>query len=127
MPSPYRGQNMSPGAISEYEVFRSVNGGAFASLATVTGTGANTHTYVDQGLDLSSEYCYFIRSTGSHNVPDVKPVLINDSQVSCSFARDEEPPCPPLVTAEGDCENRVYTITVTKEDPTCAGIRTLLP
>ena len=110
-----------PWSNSEYEVFRSDNGGAFASVAILTGTGASTHTYVDQGLNPSVEYCYFIRSTGSHNVPDIKPVLINDSQVSCSFARDEEPPCPPTVTAQGDCENRVYTVTVSKEDPNCSG------
>lgn len=106
---------------TEYEIFRSDNGGPFLSLVKVPGTGASTHTYVDMNLNPNIEYCYFVRSTGSHNLPDIKPVLINDSQLSCSFARDEEPPCPPMVEAEGDCDNRIYTVRVTKDDPSCAG------
>lgn len=106
---------------TEYEIFRSENGGAFLSLVTIPGTGASTHTYVDMSLNPNIEYCYFVRSTGSHNIPDIKPVLINDSQLSCSFARDEEPPCPPMVEAEGDCENKIYTVQITKDDPSCSG------
>ncbi|MDP5172897.1 MAG: gliding motility-associated C-terminal domain-containing protein [Bacteroidia bacterium] len=110
-----------PWTNTDYVIFRSVNGGPFDSLTTVTATAANTHSYVDLNLNPNSEYCYFIRSTGSHNRPDIKPILINDSQVSCSFARDEEPPCPPLVEATGDCDARIYTVTVTKSDPDCNG------
>lgn len=109
-----------PWANTNYEIFRSENGGPFLSVANVAGSGANQHDYVDTGLNPNSEYCYFVRSTGSHNVDGIKPVLINDSQVSCSFARDEEPPCPPMVEAEGDCENRIYTIRITKENDPCS-------
>lgn len=110
-----------PWANSSYEIFRSDNGGPFLPIATVGGTGSTTHTYDDLGLNPNLEYCYFIRSTGSHNVPGVKPVLINDSQISCSFARDEEPPCPPSVEVTGDCETQVFSVKVTKADPGCAG------
>ena len=110
-----------PWANDSYEVYRSENGGPFALVTTVAGTGSSTHSYLDAGLNPNIEYCYFIRSFGSHNVDGVKPLLINDSQVICSFARDEEPPCPPTVEATGDCEARTYTVRIVKPDPACAG------
>ncbi|TAE49959.1 MAG: hypothetical protein EAZ89_13165, partial [Bacteroidetes bacterium] len=103
-----------PWANSSYEVYRSEAGGAFVLIATVTGTGGNVHTYRDPGLNPSVEYCYFIRSVGSHNQPDIKDPLINDSQVSCDFARDDEPPCPPEVSAEGSCTDAQHRVTLRK-------------
>ncbi|MEL6653022.1 MAG: gliding motility-associated C-terminal domain-containing protein, partial [Bacteroidota bacterium] len=105
---------------TNYEVWRSENGGAFALVANVPGTGANTHTYTDEGLNPNVEYCYFIRSKGSHNVADIKPELINDSQRSCAFARDEEAPCPPAVTASGNCDELKHDIVVTRSEQDCA-------
>jgi gliding motility-associated-like protein len=98
-----------------YEVYRSDAGGPFNLIATVPGTGTNGHTYTDNsGLDPNVNYCYFVRSYGSHNVDGVKPLLINDSQVDCSLARDEDAPCPPGIVVVGDCESVNYQITVTK-------------
>jgi gliding motility-associated-like protein len=103
-----------------YEVWRSNNGGPYNLVATVSGTGASAHSYLDDNLNPNLEYCYFIRSYGSHNEPGVKPELINDSQLDCAFARDEDPPCPPSVTARGNCDSLTHSITVTKSDLDCA-------
>lgn len=104
---------------SEYEIHRSESGGPFVLVATVSGTGANTHTYQDMDLNPAVEYCYFIRSVGSHNVDNVKDPLINDSQVACDFAQDDEPPCPPAITAFGDCESVSHEVSITKSALDC--------
>ncbi|MEM6345985.1 MAG: gliding motility-associated C-terminal domain-containing protein [Bacteroidota bacterium] len=105
---------------TNYEVWRSDNGGPFAVITNVPGTGANTHSYTDSGLNPNFEYCYFIRSEGSHNEPGIKPNLINDSQRDCAFARDEEAPCPPTVVAGGNCDSLKHEILVSRSDLDCA-------
>ncbi len=97
---------------TSYEVYRSEAGGPFVLISTVPGTGANVHTEADNNLDPAVEYCYFIRSYGSHSVAGVKQLLINDSQVACAFARDEEAPCPPTLDIKGGCEASNYEITI---------------
>jgi gliding motility-associated-like protein len=104
----------------DYEIHRSEAGGPFVPIAVVQATGATTHTYRDNGLSKTIEYCYFIRSTGSHNVPGVKDPLINDSQRSCDFARDDQPPCTPQVTAQGNCNEQTHQVTITKNSDPCA-------
>lgn len=105
---------------TEYEIYRSDGGGAYNLIATVPRTNPNTHTYLDNGLNPNIEYCYFIRSYGSHNVPGIKPLLINDSQVSCDYAQDDEPPCNPTVDARGVCETLTHTISIVKPTDPCA-------
>jgi gliding motility-associated-like protein len=39
-------------------------------------------------------------------------VLINDSQISCSIARDTLPPCLPTIIASGDCESEGESISI---------------
>lgn len=105
---------------TEYEIYRSENGSPFNLLETLPRVNQNIHTYVDTGLNPNSEYCYFIRSYGSHNAPNVKPLLINDSQVSCSFAQDDEPPCNPTMDARGDCETLTHQVSIVKPQDPCA-------
>lgn len=102
-----------------YEIFRSVDGGDFQFLASVAGTGSTQHIYVDMNLEDDIEYCYFVRSFGSHNVNGIKPELINDSQISCTIASDTFPPCNPMMTATSDCETFTHTVTVTKQNELC--------
>ncbi|MEM7368558.1 MAG: gliding motility-associated C-terminal domain-containing protein [Bacteroidota bacterium] len=103
-----------PWANSMYEIYRSEAGAAFILIETLAGTGANVHNFRDENLNPEVEYCYFIRSYGSHNVLNIKDPIINDSQVACDFAQDDEPPCPPSLLAEGDCESGLHTIKLTK-------------
>ena len=110
-----------PWTNQEYEIFRSEAGGPFLSLTTVVGTGGSTHSYQDTGLNPNIEYCYFIRSTGTYipTIENIKQVLINDSQISCSFAVDNAPPCNPTFTATGDCDNFTHTVVVSKRLDLC--------
>lgn len=102
-----------------YEVFRSVEGSPFQFLTSVPGTGATQHGYVDLNLEDDIEYCYFIRSFGSHNVPGIKAELINDSEISCTIASDTFPPCNPLMTASADCETFTHTVIISKVNELC--------
>ncbi len=106
---------------TSYEIFRAIEGSPFESLAVVDGSGNSIHTYEDSGLDRETNYCYFIRSTGGYDpiVPNIKQVLINDSQVSCSTAEDNTPPCFPEFAAQGDCNNSTHIITITKNMEIC--------
>jgi len=110
-----------PWSNNSYEVFRARGNGDFETIAFVDGTGNNTHTFQDQGLDRETNYCYFVRSTGAYDptVPDIKQVLINDSQISCSTAEDNTPPCFPQFAAQGDCDNATHIITITKNMEVC--------
>lgn len=105
---------------SEYEIWRAVDGGPYELLTTVNGTGGNSHSYQDLGLDPDIEYCYFVRSRGTHNRDGIKPVLINDSQTSCSLAIDNQPPCTPSITVDGDCDVLQHVVTITKSMELCA-------
>ncbi len=102
-----------------YDIYRSEAGGPYNLITTINGTGANTHTYQDAGLNPAVEYCYFIRSTGTHNTDSIKDPLINDSQVACDFAQDDEPPCIPSAIVQGDCDNLIHEINITKPIGDC--------
>ncbi|MEM9985777.1 MAG: gliding motility-associated C-terminal domain-containing protein, partial [Bacteroidota bacterium] len=105
---------------AQYEVWRSDNGGSFNVVTVIAGTGANLHAYRDENLNPQVQYCYFIRAIGSYGLPDIEDPLINDSQQACDFAQDDEPPCPPTIVGEGDCETLLHTLTVTKTESDCA-------
>lgn len=105
---------------AEYIIFRSINGGPYEALDTLPGTGANTHTYRDSLLSTQQQYCYFIRSIGSYSIiGNLKDPLINDSQISCDLARDDEPPCNVAIQAVGDCDRRTHQVTLTKSTLDC--------
>ena len=110
-----------PWTNQEYEIFRSEDGAPFTLLTTVAGTGNSTHSYQDGGLNPNVEYCYFIRSHGTYipTVDNIKQDLINDSQISCSFAVDNSPPCNPTFTATGDCDAFTHTVIVQKRLDLC--------
>ncbi|MCB0847715.1 MAG: gliding motility-associated C-terminal domain-containing protein, partial [Bacteroidetes bacterium] len=77
--------------------------------------------YQDEGLNPTLEYCYFIRSFGTHGVDHIKDPTINDSQVACDFAQDDEPPCPPALSVDGDCEDLIHQVRITKPTLDCDG------
>lgn len=97
-----------------YEIYRSEAGGNYILLENIAATGGNVHSYRDENLNPDVEYCYVIRSYGSHNIFDIKDPIINDSQIACDFAQDDEPPCPPTILAEGDCESGLHTLQISK-------------
>ncbi|MCI4667524.1 MAG: gliding motility-associated C-terminal domain-containing protein [Bacteroidia bacterium] len=102
-----------------YYIYRSENGGAFALVDSVAGTGANIHSYRDTDLLTDIEYCYFIRSRGSHGVFGIKDPLFNDSQQTCDFAVDDDPPCNPDLSLSNQCSNELAELFLSKSDLDC--------
>jgi gliding motility-associated-like protein len=107
---------------NDYEIYRSENGGPFMPIGVRNGTGASTHTYKDENLSRTIEYCYYVRSIGTYNMPGLKDPLINDSEESCDFAREDVPPCTPEIAAAGDCDAQVHEVIITKNDDECASL-----
>ena len=97
-----------PWVNSSYEVWRSEEGQPFEVIDTVAGGGLKE--YVDPGLEITSEYCYFVRSTGSYEPPraGLPSPLVNDSQISCSTPEDMTAPCFPEFMVQGDCNNNTH-------------------
>jgi gliding motility-associated-like protein len=109
-----------PWTNDQYEIYRSEDDGPYQLIATVPATGADEHSYVDSLLNPSLRYCYFIRAIGAYDqVEAVKSPLINDSQVACDFAQDDEPPCPPEAIATGDCNTGDHQVLITKPNDDC--------
>ncbi|NVO19093.1 MAG: gliding motility-associated C-terminal domain-containing protein [Bacteroidetes bacterium] len=61
--------------------------------------------YSDTGLINGKTYCYKVKSKGSYGTAGITDPLINYSQEACAIPYDNEPPCPPVLTVEPDCEN----------------------
>lgn len=71
----------------------------FDSIGTAT-----EQVYRDEGLENDQQYCYYVRSTGTYNIPNIIDPLINLSQESCGTPIDTVPPCPPVLTVTNDCD-----------------------
>lgn len=57
------------------------------------------------------EYCYYVITKGSYNVPGLVYPLENKSQIICAKPDDNRLPCPPVLTFEGPvCEEYVAEI-----------------
>lgn len=104
---------------TQFELYRSENGGAYTLITTLPANGNTTYTYQDTGLNPDNRYCYYVKSTGSHNVSGVKSPLLNDSNEDCAFPRNDAPPCSPTVSVFGNCADYKHTITITKKTDNC--------
>ncbi|MCU0474165.1 MAG: gliding motility-associated C-terminal domain-containing protein [Bacteroidales bacterium] len=79
----------------------------------------NQLNFVDYGLENGKEYCYYVRTTGGY-LSDNKPKnLINFSETACATAVDNEPPCPPEIRVESQCDSLYNIITWTVTDSAC--------
>jgi gliding motility-associated-like protein len=67
--------------------------------------------YADVGLLDEQEYCYFIVSSGSYNIPFIAAPLLNSSQTTCAVPTDNRPPCPPNLTVINLCD-QIQTSTL---------------
>ncbi len=72
--------NMNP-SVFQYQIYRSVNAGAFTLLAN---NGPTDTIFVDAGLQLGNSYCYFIRATDG--------VKTSTSNKVCFSANVTQPP-----------------------------------
>ena len=69
-------------AVTQYQIFRSVNGPPFSLIATPTFSDTN---YVDTGLTLGNSYCYFVRAINVNG-------KTSSSNQTCFFANVTQPP-----------------------------------
>lgn len=94
---------------------------------TPTGSGVFTFvdttsllTYTDTGLVNGQSYCYRVKGIGGYTAPEIPSPLINWSQQACATPIDQTPPCAPLLTISGDCENGINTLTWNNPNNSCA-------
>ena len=85
--------------------------GPYTQLATLTpAAGATTATYVDQGLTLGQNYCYYVQTNGQYATPInsagqlIYRNLLNKSQEACAVLTAS--PCTPVLTlAPTNCDS----------------------
>jgi len=66
--------------------------------------------YRDQGLENGQQFCYYVKSVGHYTLPGLIDPIINYSQITCDKAKDNIPPCKPVLTVETDCEEISNTL-----------------
>ncbi|MDF7822245.1 gliding motility-associated C-terminal domain-containing protein [Runella sp. MFBS21] len=117
---PWRNENQT------HRVYREVRNrpGTFNLIAEVPVQGANTFTYLDNGVDrfladgnasitfsTDSTYCYRVETVGTYDSPRIRVgQLFNFSQVFCASPSDSTRPCPPVLTLDPlDCNDATTT------------------
>ncbi len=105
-----------PWANEEYVVYRRNPGSdIFDSITTVP-----LRSYVDTGLVNSLQYCYYVKTIGTYGTPGYIDPLMNYSQETCDIPIDNVPPCPPMLTADIDCEDLQIRFSWENIQLTCA-------
>lgn len=79
----------------------------------------NLLNFIDYGLVNGKEYCYYVRSAGGYLADDKPKNLINFSETICATAIDNEPPCPPVISVESQCDSLFNIISWTIADSAC--------
>ncbi len=61
--------------------------------------------FIDTALSNGETYCYRVRSYGDYTAqPNLSGLLINNSQIDCGIPIDTSRPCPPVLSANFNCE-----------------------
>ena len=76
--------------------------------------------YTDMNLVNGKSYCYKVKAIGTYGTSGITDPLINFSQEACSIPSDNEPPCPPVLTVEANCESFQNILTWENLDPSCS-------
>jgi len=79
----------------------------------------NQLTWIDDGLENGTEYCYYAVSTGGYQGPGTPKDLVNFSQRTCVVPIDNEPPCTPDLTVYSQCDSLYNMLNWTVDDPGC--------
>ncbi len=87
-----------PWTNQRYDIFKQNASLLFDSIASVT-----TQAFSDTGLINGTEYCYYIRSSGSYSFSGFIDPIINRSQIECGIPVDNVPPCATELTVTPDC------------------------
>lgn len=76
--------------------------GSTGNFTLIDSTANNA--YADSGLTDGTEYCYFVQSFGTYNIPFIAAPIVNNSQVACARPVDNRPPCPPELSVVNLCD-----------------------
>lgn len=75
--------------------------------------------YLDSGLLNNMDYCYYVESVGEYLDTTIINPLHNNSQRVCDQPFDYTPPCPPVLSIEGNCEEEKNTLSWTNPNNDC--------
>ena len=106
-----------PWVNNTYEIYRETTPGS--TIFNLIGT-TNSIGYIDTGLINGATYCYKIKTIGSYSSSGIASPLENWSQETCSSPIDLTPPCPPVITIDGDCELEETYLTWNNPNNSCA-------
>ncbi len=84
----------------QFYIYRQNQAGVFSIIDSTTSL-----TYTDEGLVNGVEYCYFVESHGTYQVPELDFDIFNNSNESCQVPIDTIPPCIPELTVENPCDD----------------------
>lgn len=105
-----------PWANEEYVIYRKSPGfNIFDSIASIP-----VRRFVDTALINGSQYCYRVKTIGTYGTPGYIDPLINYSQIKCDTPIDNVPPCPPMLTADINCEALTIRFAWENIQLTCA-------
>ncbi len=105
-----------PWANEQYVIYRKTEGGTlYDSLTTI-----QVRRYTDTGLINGTQYCYYVRTIGTYGTPGYIEPIINYSQEICDKPIDNVPPCPPILTAEVNCDEQSILFAWENIKLTCA-------
>ncbi|MCS7085669.1 MAG: gliding motility-associated C-terminal domain-containing protein, partial [Bacteroidia bacterium] len=108
-----------------YEIHRAEQkDGPYQKIAEVASDAAPKpyRTYVDRGLQVGKQYCYFVRSVGSYEESGLKDPLFNDSNIICDIPTDTVAPCLPgkdSIFVRDDCQNFRFRLVWLRPDTLC--------
>lgn len=70
------------------------------------------NSYSDLNLINDSLYCYYVESVGKYSLSTLSSVkLHNRSQRRCATPADRNPPCPPRLTVQNECNSNLKPST----------------
>ncbi len=100
-----------------YEIYRETapESGDFNLIGITNSIG-----YVDTGLVNGAIYCYKIKSIGAYSADGIVNPIENWSQEVCGTPIDLTPPCPPVLSIDGDCDLEETYLNWTNPNTSCA-------
>jgi gliding motility-associated-like protein len=105
-----------PWVNTNYFIYRANN---FSGPFTLVGT-STAQSFADTGLINGSQYCYYVQSQGYYTSSSIVSPILNLSQIACDSPIDLTPPCPPVLSINGNCEIGENTLTWTNPNNLCA-------
>jgi gliding motility-associated-like protein len=80
---------------------------------------ASSTVYTDSNLINGQTYCYYVTTIGEYADPSIIRPLLNNSQEICAIPIDNQPPCPPELTVNSQCESSINDLFWTNPNVTC--------